>query len=369
MYLAGLICAIIPILTHGVAMTDEEAIVYRKPGTNGAASNAGVRSTEIGLSTSNHQQGQQGIQLEYQQPVLKLYKSFRKFPLQVPNKNRTKRDILGCCEKVLVSSLGNASIVQWDRLGVYVASGERVHGRLAYQSEDKAQSLFYLYGEFDGWLLGPNPGTNFGGIKSLHDEMCVHSATSQQLGYWSYYSGPTDSKDPVQAAPHWREDDSTLRVSCVPRTVNIDSRRINNAARAPMLLKVYKQIRDVLLRECGGQLSRRLNIDAWTVELECGGGPCHTTSISIQVVQGKADLFLVASEDEVDLTRICAGCSKYWTARLQPDQTTSWRTMVAGSRTYLHMVIIGYSGYISLNIKIHSTNIIRATPVYYQPPT
>lgn len=36
--------------------------------------------------------------------------------------------------------------------------GERVQGHLAYLSQDKTQSLFYLYGDFDGWMIGPEPG-------------------------------------------------------------------------------------------------------------------------------------------------------------------------------------------------------------------
>ena len=51
-----------------------------------------------------------------------------------------------------------------------------------YRHESFNQTIFYIYGEFDGWLLGPAPDVNFGGIKNSHDRMCVH--TQDAIGRW-----------------------------------------------------------------------------------------------------------------------------------------------------------------------------------------
>ena len=51
-----------------------------------------------------------------------------------------------------------------------------------YRHEAFNQTIFYIYGEFDGWLLGPAPDVNFGGIKNSHDRMCVH--TQDAIGRW-----------------------------------------------------------------------------------------------------------------------------------------------------------------------------------------
>ena len=51
-----------------------------------------------------------------------------------------------------------------------------------YRHESFNQTIFYIYGEFDGWLLGPAPDVNFGGIKNSHDRMCVH--TQDAIGGW-----------------------------------------------------------------------------------------------------------------------------------------------------------------------------------------
>ena len=64
---------------------------------------------------------------------------------------------------------------QWDRMGVYSHSGQTLHGRYVYTHQNFSQSIFYIFGEFDGWLLGPTPDLNFGGIKNSHDRMCVHT--------------------------------------------------------------------------------------------------------------------------------------------------------------------------------------------------
>ena len=39
--------------------------------------------------------------------------------------------------------------------GLYYATGQTLHGRQVYQHENWTQSIFYIYGEYDGWMLGP----------------------------------------------------------------------------------------------------------------------------------------------------------------------------------------------------------------------
>ena len=59
-----------------------------------------------------------------------------------------------CCSKVTLSSTGAAATKQWDRMGTYIHTGQTLHGRLVYKHQDLEQHIFYIYGEFDGWLLG-----------------------------------------------------------------------------------------------------------------------------------------------------------------------------------------------------------------------
>ena len=59
-----------------------------------------------------------------------------------------------CCMKVTLSSTGAAATKQWDRMGTYIHTGQTLHGRLVYKHQDMDQYIFYIYGEFDGWLLG-----------------------------------------------------------------------------------------------------------------------------------------------------------------------------------------------------------------------
>ena len=48
--------------------------------------------------------------------------------------------------------------------------------------------LFSMYGEYDGWLLGPSPGVNFGGVKNSHDGMCVHHTVIYEIYIISLYN-------------------------------------------------------------------------------------------------------------------------------------------------------------------------------------
>ena len=37
-------------------------------------------------------------------------------------------------------------------------SGENLNGRMVYVNKKATQRIYYLYGEFDGWMLGPQKG-------------------------------------------------------------------------------------------------------------------------------------------------------------------------------------------------------------------
>ena len=39
-------------------------------------------------------------------------------------------------------------------MGTFSHTGHLLHGRMVYRHETRDQHIFYIYGEFDGWLLG-----------------------------------------------------------------------------------------------------------------------------------------------------------------------------------------------------------------------
>ena len=63
---------------------------------------------------------------------------------------------------------------------------DTLHGRQVYKHETRNQSIFYIYGEYDGWMLGPRPDENFGGLKNSHDGMCVHNSVDTAARGWGY---------------------------------------------------------------------------------------------------------------------------------------------------------------------------------------
>ena len=195
-----------------------------------------------------------------------------------------------CCKKILVNSTGPAGVVQWDRLGLYYTSGQTLHGRLVYHHENRNQTIFYILGEFDGWLLGPTPDVNFGGVKNQHDGMCVHSSDVAVSRKWGYYDGPKNTKNPEEAFPYWKYNDETLSVRCVSKVVNIDSRKIPDKSRGPMLRKLYRRTGPLIRERCGPPLvTSKLNMDAWIVSARCGGD-CRTNNITLQLNNGKVYL-------------------------------------------------------------------------------
>jgi len=273
---------------------------------------------------------------------------------------RRKRQTVECCKKLVLSSSGNAGVKQWDRMGLYYSTGQVLHGRMVYQHENWTQSIFYIYGEYDGWLLGPTPDVNFGGIKNSHDGMCVHTSDVIDSKGWGYYSGPKDTKDPEEAYPHWKHDDGTLSVKCVPKTVHIDSRKVPDQTRGPMLRKLYRRTGRLIREKCGPPLvPGKLNMDAWIVSARCGGD-CHKTQISLSLSNGEADILIVAAQSELDLTKYCFRCHSFWSSRLLSGREATWRTSVPGTSFRMYVIIIGYADYVSLNIKIDSANLVDA---------
>ena len=59
-----------------------------------------------------------------------------------------------CCRTVILASTGAAASKQWDRMGSFSQTGQRLHGRPVYKHQDHQQYIFYIYGQFDGWLVG-----------------------------------------------------------------------------------------------------------------------------------------------------------------------------------------------------------------------
>ena len=55
---------------------------------------------------------------------------------------------------MILASTGAAAIKQWDRMGTFTETGQRLHGRLVYKHQQHQQHIFYIYGQFDGWLVG-----------------------------------------------------------------------------------------------------------------------------------------------------------------------------------------------------------------------
>jgi len=214
-------------------------------------------------------------------------------------------------------------------------------------------------------MLGPQPGINFGGIQSSHDSMCVHGteALSQNIG-WSYYGGPEDTSSPDEAFPHWKQDDPSLRVRCVPRHVNIDTRRVSDPGRAEVLRNIYKQNRGFLVQHCGEMVTNHLNMDVWKIKIVCGGA-CGPTDLTFDLIQGQADMLVFPSRDETDLSAHCLSCPK-WARRLTSTSAVArWSTVLDGREMNLYCVLVGYTDYVSINVKVDSSNIIRATPDIY----
>jgi len=279
---------------------------------------------------------------------------------------RKKRQVgrsrpLECCKKVEVTSVGEAAEKQWDRLGLYYASGQILNGRMVYQNENRTQSIFYVLGEFDGWLLGPKPGVNYGGIKNFHDGKCVHSSNSYVFKKWGFYDGPKDTEDPEEAYPYWKYNDPTLKVKCISKTVQVFSKRVPDPSRGPMLRSIYSTAIPVLKDSCGDPLATgKLNMEAWIIKAECAG-TCGRSGIQLTMDKGRADLLIVVTRADLDLSNYCFNCNSYWAGRLLSGERANWGTAGPGMEFRMYVVIVGYDDYIGLTMEIDSHNLINAS--------
>jgi len=301
---------------------------YVSPGKNGAASNDGI--------------------------LIKWEK--------VTGWGRRKRSLnavdRGCCSKIRVSALGKSAKVQWNRLGVYTAVTHQIHnGRMVYGMPNNTQKLYYLNGRFDGWLLGPRLGHNYGGIKNSHDGMCVHEAPSG----WGYYDGPENIDNPEEAYPFWKYDDKSLDVACVSQSVSIHTEMVPDQTRGPALVNVYRRARPMLLKKCGPrpQEGEKINVDIWLVRASCAG-KCGKTTVSLKIKNDIADILIIASYSELDIKRHCIKCYPFWAGRIssiEPERT--WSTIGKEADIVLHVMVVGYtSDKLILDINMDSSNIL-----------
>ena len=206
--------------------------------------------------------------------------------------------------------------------------------------------------------------------------MCVHSQDSLEQQAWGYYDGPRDTRDPEEAFPHWKQDDSSLRLRCQSQTVRVDSRLEPDPARAPLLRRLYRRAGRLIRRECGGPLVRgKLNMEAWLVDVKCGGD-CLRTDITITMLSGRvsphqpplsptphlaqADLLVVAAQSDLDLLQYCFRCNSHWAGRLMTGEKASWATNVPGLSFRMFVIVVGYDHYVSVNLSVDSVNIISA---------
>ena len=58
--------------------------------------------------------------------------------------------------------------------------------------------------------------------------------------------------------------------------------------------------------------------------------PLGQTEITISMRAGQADVLVVATQSELDLTRYCFRCHSHWAGRLLTQGRASWATQVPG---------------------------------------
>ena len=114
------------------------------------------------------------------------------------------KDISGCCQRLLISSEGDAMEHQSNRVGEYTLSGV-VADRPMYKHEDREEYLFYLMSRNKGlWMVGPKVNQFNGGLAHRGDTFCAEDVLA---GEWKF----TDGKA-------WHVDPS-LNVTCIDRKV------------------------------------------------------------------------------------------------------------------------------------------------------
>merc|ERR1712130_29977 len=107
-----------------------------------------------------------------------------------------------CCSStspVTFETTGMGNFYQGERLGTYEPVGQSSDGRSMYKQRGGDNFLFYL-AESRVWMMGPEPGRDFGGVLNRGSGNCPEELTSP----WEYYVDWTDSWD----------EDTWMEVTC-----------------------------------------------------------------------------------------------------------------------------------------------------------
>merc|ERR1711971_636380 len=94
-----------------------------------------------------------------------------------------------CCSSTFETT-GMGSFYQGERLGTYEAVGQSSDGRSMYKQQGGDNFLFFL-AEAGLWMMGPEPGRDFGGVLNRGAGSCPEELTSA----WEYYVDWRDSWD------------------------------------------------------------------------------------------------------------------------------------------------------------------------------
>eukprot|EP00088_Acartia_fossae_P006242 TRINITY_DN12878_c0_g1_i3.p1 TRINITY_DN12878_c0_g1~~TRINITY_DN12878_c0_g1_i3.p1 ORF type:complete len:120 (-),score=15.27 TRINITY_DN12878_c0_g1_i3:90-449(-) len=118
-----------------------------------------------------------------------------------------------------------------------------------------------------------------------------------------------------------------------------------------------------------------MNIDAWTIKVECGG-ICDAINVNVTVLQGQCDLMLLWSVSGDSIPHICekengSACQPKrhnlaWTKRMLNDNSESYDVRIGSDAPKLYAVIVGYTSYVSVSIKLDATNILRTEQELYR---
>jgi len=90
--------------------------------------------------------------------------------------------VSGCCTELEIKSSGFAGNHQASRMGIYDLKNGQSGGQNLYQQVNGNNYLFYLP-DYGYWMVGPNPGKDYGGILNREQGVCPESITRD----WEYY--------------------------------------------------------------------------------------------------------------------------------------------------------------------------------------
>merc|ERR1711971_636469 len=85
-----------------------------------------------------------------------------------------------CCSStspITFETTGMGSLYQGERLGTYEAVGQSSDGRSMYKQQGGDNFLFFL-AEAGVWMMGPEPGRDFGGVLDRGAGSCPEELTS-----------------------------------------------------------------------------------------------------------------------------------------------------------------------------------------------